>query len=210
MFAANANSQPFTVQGSASVTQKPDSATISFTVSKTAAALSDAQNQANTFTNTIVADVKKIGIGEKDIKTSNYNSSPDYTMPMRGGQTITGYTVSESVTITLTNITKANSVIDTITKDGAENISGPNLAFLQSTQDALTQKARLQAIADAKNKAQALASAAGIRLGRVINIQENSVPFPIRPMMLKTDGPTQVNPGENTITETVTLSYETW
>ncbi|HYK08332.1 MAG TPA: SIMPL domain-containing protein [Candidatus Eisenbacteria bacterium] len=227
LFAGSSNAQPFTVTGTASISQKPDSATISFGVTKSASTLADAQNQANTSTNKIVADLKKLGIDEKDIKTSNYNSYPVYdsntkltpriAQPIGGGTSVNGYTVSENVEVTLKDITKANTVIDAVTKDGAENISGPNLTFSQATQDSLTQKARLEAIKDAKSKAESLASAAGIRLGRITNIQEGSEPFPIRPvMMLKAADsgsaglPTQIQPGENTITSTVTLSYQTW
>lgn len=222
----SSSKQLFTVDGTSSLSQKPDQAEVSFTVSKTATALLDAQNQANTLTNKIVADLEKIGIPEKDIKTSNYSSNPNYDngnvrtlqmMPPQGnGQTITGYTVSENVVVTLTDIAKANSVIDVATKDGAQNIYGPNLTFSQSTQQQLIQKARIAAIQDAKQKAQSLADAAGIRLGRIVNIQESGTPLPIQPMMLKAGSgvangaPTQINPGVNTITETVTLSYETW
>ncbi len=229
LFTGSASTQPFTVEGTSTVMQQPDQALISFSVVKSAAVLRDAQNQANAAVATIVDDLKKINIVQKDIKTSNYSSYPHYDnnafsggslgmMPIQGtGQTITGYTVSENIEITLSDMTKANSVIDVATKDGAENISGPNLTFSQTTQDALTQKARIQAITNAKNKAQALASAAGIRLGRIINIQENNSPFPIIQPMMKANStsgvastPTQINPGENTITETITLSYETW
>ncbi len=225
LFSGSSSKQLFTVEGTSTLTQKPDQAEITFTVTKTASVLVDAQNQANTSTNRIVADLQKIGIAKKDIKTSNYSSSPTYEndnmkimqiMPPQGGQTITGYTVSENVVVTLVDVAKANKVIDTVTKDGAENIFGPNLTFSQNTQDALVQKARIEAIGDAKAKAQALANAAGIRLGRIVNIQESNTPYPIRPMMLKISdtaggsAPTEINPGENTITETVTLSYETW
>ncbi len=219
--------QPFTVQGTGSVTQKPDEAKISFTVTKTAPVLKDAQDQTNTQTNTIVSDLRKIGIAQKDIRTSNYSSYPIYNnstirmMPVRipsyqTSRTITGYTVSENINVTLHNIIKANNVIDAITKDKAENISGPNLMFSNKTRQALVNKARIKAINNAKEEAQSMADAAGIHLGRIINIRENNIPYPIEPMMYgKTvnstnNSATQINPGEDTITETVTLSYETW
>ncbi len=229
-FAASSSKQLFTVEGTSTISQKPDAADISFTVAKSALTLKVAEDQANTSANTIVMNIKKLGIPEKDIKTSNYNSSPTYDntstggvplemMPIRGGngQTITGYTVSESVDVTLSDITKANSVIDVVSNDGAENVSGPNLTFSSTTQDALVTKARLQAVTNAKQKAQGLADAAGIHLGRVVNIQESGNQVPIQPLMMKAGNsnsggstPTQINPGENTITETVTLSYQTW
>ena len=131
LFLGSSNMQPFTVQGTGSVTQKPDEAKISFTVTKTAPVLKDAQDQTNTQTNTIVSDLRKIGIAQKDIRTSNYSSYPIYNnstirmMPVRipsyqTSRTITGYTVSENINVTLHNIIKANNVIDAITKDKAE------------------------------------------------------------------------------------------
>jgi uncharacterized protein YggE len=234
--ASKSQSQPFTAQGSASVKVTPDQAQVSFSVNKTATTLQDAQNQANTATNAIVNDLEKIGIDKNNIQTGSYNSYPNYSddsmvpqaknstgavvMPIRPNQpsqTIISYTVNESVSITINDISKANGVIDVVTKDGAENIYGPNLTLSDSAQKTATDQVRTQAINDAKEKAQQIASAAGIKLGKVINVQEDSTPYPI-PVMMKADAqtgsgnssaPTQINPGENTITETVTLSFET-
>jgi len=230
-FASKTASQPFTVQGIATVNAAPDQSAVSFTVTKTATTLQDAQNQANTFTNKIVSDLSKLNIAKKDIQTNNYNSYPNYNQnnegivqpgvaipikPQQSAQTIISYTVSEDVTITLHDTNKANTVIDTITKDGAENISGPSLTFSDTKQQQLENEARKQAITDAKQKAQSMSQAAGIHLGRIINIQEgdNSQPI-IRPLMMNNVAagtaksvPTQINPGQNSITATVTLSYE--
>ncbi|HWY79345.1 MAG TPA: SIMPL domain-containing protein [Candidatus Sulfotelmatobacter sp.] len=217
---------PLTVTGTASIKAIPDKTTVSFTVNKTAATLQDAQNQTNTFTNKIVADLQKSGISKNDIQTSNYNSSPNYNdqagipngMLMRSSQsqTIISYTVSEYITITIYNNDKTNIVIDTITKDNAENISGPALAFSDTLQQTLENDARTKAIANAKQKAQNMAIAAGIHLGKLVKIQEEN-PNPIFPMMMNSTAlgsaktiPTQINPGQNTVSASVTLSYQTY
>jgi uncharacterized protein len=235
LFGNQSKSQPFTVQGTGSATATPDESTISFTVTKTATKLQEAQNQANTFTNKIVSDLGKLGIAKKDIQTSNYNSYPNYNdnsggvgimqpetampiKPEQDSQTIISYTVSEDVAITVHNTNKANNVIDQITKDGAENVSGPDLTFSDAKQKTLENEARTRAIQDAKQKAQSMAEAAGIHLGQIINIQEaNSNPYPVvRPLMMNAlngaskSAPTQINPGQNTVTSTITLSYETY
>jgi hypothetical protein len=232
-FASKTASQPFTVQGTGTATATPDQSAVSFTVTKTATTLQDAQNQANTFTNKIVADLQKDGVTKQDIQTSNYSSYPNYNQnnegvvqpgvalpiqPQPSSQTIVSYTVSEDVNITLHDISKANTVIDQITKDNAENISGPNLTFSDTKQQQLENDARNQAIANAKQKAQSMSEAAGIHLGKIINIQEgdNSQPI-VRPLMMANDAmgtaksvPTQISPGQNTVTSTVTLSYQTY
>lgn len=228
LFAGSSKANPFTAQGTGSATAQPDEAQISFTVSKTAPLLTDAQKQANTSTNTIVEHVQNAGIAKKDIKTTYYNSSPNYSsdttpqvgimMPIRPQQstTIISYTVTENVEIDITDNAKVNAVIDSLTKDEAENVSGPNFIFSDTTQKSLQQKARRNAIADAKQKANDLANAAGLHLGRLVNIQENNnnvVPIMMKGAPAQTgtgSTGTNINPGENTITDTVTLTYETW
>lgn len=211
--------QTFSVQGTGSVTGMPDQGDISFTVSKTATTLQETQKQANNSMNTIISDLQKVGIAKKDIQTSNYDSSPNYDD--NTGTTIINYTVSEDVDITIHNNSKANTVIDTVTKDNAEDISGPNLTFSDTKQQQLEDQARVQAIDNAKQKAQSLANAAGMHLGRVINVQETQPTpiYPFRPPVLmnakaavgnEPNIPTQINPGQNTVTSTVTLTYQTY
>jgi len=225
------NAQPFTVQGTGTVKAEPDQAEISFTVTKTAKTLQDAQTQANTATNAMVSAVKKLGVDKKDIKTSNYSSYPNYPQNQilqpntfmqvkpETPQAIESYTVTENITISISDQEKVNTVIDAVTKEGAENISGPSFTFSDTKQKSLQAEARDKAIADAKEKAQSLAKASGIRLGKLTSVQEGNTGYPgIRPMMLdaKTaDGtvssaPTEINPGQNEVSDNVTLSYETY
>lgn len=228
------NAQPFTVQGTGTVKAEPDQAEISFTVNKTAPKLQDAQDQANKATNAMVEAVKKLGVDKKDIKTSNYSSYPNYatqdqvqpaqTMmlkirPETSPQTIESYTVTENVTISISDQSKVNTVIDAVTKEGAENISGPNFTFSDTKQKSLQAQARDKAIADAKEKAQSLAQASGIRLGKLTSVQEGyGGGIGIRPMLFdaKADtgtvssAPTEINPGQNEVSDSVTLSYETY
>ena len=208
--------QTFSAQGTGSVTGTPNQSDVSFTVSKTATTAETAQQQANTVMNTIINDLQKSGVEKKDIQTSNYNSSPSYA---EDGTTIQNYTVSEDVDVTIHDSTKANTVIDTVTKDGAQNVYGPNLTFSDAKQQQLEDQARVQAINNAKQKAQSLASAAGMHLGKVINVQENQPNqiYPMRPIPMLFNAkaansvqsvPTQINPGQNTVTSTITLTYE--
>ncbi|HSX08554.1 MAG TPA: SIMPL domain-containing protein [Candidatus Saccharimonadales bacterium] len=216
--------QTFQAQGTGTATATPDQSNVSFIVTKTAKTLQDAQNQANTSMNTIVSDFEKAGVTKKDIQTSNYSSYPNYdnggpnTFAAPSSQTIISYTVSEDVNVTLHDNSKTTTVIDIATKDNAENISGPNLAFSDAKQQQLEDDARVQAINNAKQKAQTLANAAGIHLGKVINVQENQAApiYPFHPMMLDAksqaaegSAPTQINQGQNTVTTTVTLTYQT-
>jgi uncharacterized protein YggE len=227
LFPASANSPLFTVTGTGILNEKPDQADISFTVTQTDLSLQVAQTKANKQANTIVSDLVKIGIAQKDIQTSNYSSDPNtqdgyggpaqIIFPRVSPSPASGYTVSEDIDVSVHDVTKAGRVIDVVTKDGAEDISGPSLSFSDSTQQSLTDQARIKAILNAKQKAQSMADAAGVHLGRIVNIQDNNSPYPIMPMaaggMLKSNAssvPTSINTGQNTINASVTLSYETW
>jgi len=199
----------FSATGQGSATAVPDTADISFGITKQAPTVADAQNSANSVVNQIVRDLTNLGIQQKDIKTTNYSVSPNYLV----GQTVNGYTVQEQVELKVKPIEKANQVVDIATKDGANLVGGVNFVLDDATQKNLEQQARIDAVKQAKDKAESLANAAGIRLGRIVDVQESGNPQPIRfqaqaaPSADNTK--TELNPGENTVTVSVTLSYET-
>lgn len=203
----------FSVSGTGKATGISDTAFISAGVTKTAATVAIAQSQTNSSVNKIVEDLKNLGIAEKNIKTTNYSVNPNYDYSRGGQNTITGYTVTQTVEINVAPIDIANKAIDIATADGANLVGGVTFTFNDKTKKDLENKARVEAVKDAKDKANDLANAAGIRLGKIIDVQE-SANFEPRPYMMaataetKADS-TQLQPGENSIATTITLSYET-
>lgn len=206
----------FSVDGTGDVTAIPDTAMISIGVTKTSPTVESAKNQVNTIADKITQDIKNLGIKVKDIKTTNYSVNPEYNY-QSSRQNITGYTVSTNMEIKLQPIDKANDAIDLATKDGANQVGGVQFVIDDAKQKELEGQARIKAVAAAKEKAKSLAGAAGINLGRIVDVKENAqnhYPYPM--MELKSadsagaGAPTQLNPGENKITSTVTLSYETY
>ncbi|MDO8452293.1 MAG: SIMPL domain-containing protein [bacterium] len=207
-----------TVTGEGKVTVVPDTAMVSLGVVASQTTISAAQNQANTAINNITTTLKSLGIDSKDIKTSNYSISPQYDYRDSGSPNrITGYQVNVSVSVTVRDIDKINDVIDRSTAAGANTVGGILLTIDEDKQKELVQQARGEAIKEAKSKAESLAKAAGITLGRIVNIQEGGSSI-IRPMYdvafkaLPISGggePTQIEPGSTDITSSVTLFYET-
>lgn len=204
----------FSVSGEGKATGIPDTAQISLGVTKTASTIKISQEQANTAANKIIADLKNLGIAEKDIKTTNYSVNPNYDFSRGGTQNITGYTVIQSLEAKITPIDIANKAIDAATADGANLVGGINFTFSDKTQKDLENKARNEAVKEAKEKAQRLAGATGIRLGKIVDVQESSSFIP-RPMMVQSletgkggTPDTSLQPGENSITINITLSYE--
>jgi uncharacterized protein YggE len=204
----------FTVQGVGEATIIPDTAMISFGVTKTAPTVESAKNQVNEITNKITQDLKNLGVEVKDIQTTNYSVNPQYDYKTNT-QTITGYSVDTTIQVKLKPIDKANQAIDLATKDGANQVGGIQFTVDDAKQKELTQEARKKAVKDAKEKAQSLSDAAGIHLGKIVDIQENAQDYP-RPVNFMTANkttdstPTELNPGENKITTTISLSYETY
>lgn len=202
----------FSVSGTGKATGIPDTAQLSLGITKTALIVKDAQNQTNTAANKIIEDLKRLGIPKKDIKTTNYSINPNYDFA-RGGQNITGYTVTQNLEIKVTPIDLVNKTIDAVTANGANLVGGVNFTFDEKTQKDLESKARTEAVKMAKEKAQSLSKATRIRLGKIVDVQEsgNFEPRPIfMTQSLETkSADTQLQPGENSIIINITLSYET-
>jgi uncharacterized protein len=204
----------FSVSGTGKVTGIPDTAVVSIGVTKTASTVALAQNQTNTAANKIIQDLKNLGIAEKNIKTTDYNVNPNYDYTM--GQNITGYTVTQTLEASIAPIDVANKAIDVATADGANLVNGVTFTFNDKTKKDLEDKAREEAVDMAKEKADSLAKATGIRLGRIVDVQESNGYQP-RPILMEAQSvgnaksaPTQLSPGENSISIDITLSYETY
>lgn len=227
----------FSASGSGKETAVPDTATINVGVTKQAATVETAKEQVNTVASTVIADLKKLGIKDRDIKTTNYSVNPDYGSSPRplpassagsedaiiavpptyygGDQQIVGYTVTQNIEVKVKPIENVNKAIDTATKDGANLLYGATFTFSDEVQKNLEQKATQAAVDDAKQNAKTLSDAAGIRLGRIINVVSSANNNqPVYPMSAKAEDvgstPTQVTPGENTVEVGVTIYYETY
>lgn len=132
----------------------------------------------------------------------------------RGNTTpqITGYQVDSTIQVQIKDLTKVNSIIDSATQNGANQIYGVN--FTVAEKDKFVSEARKIAIDRAKKKAAEISNQAGIRLGRLMNIYENEN-TPYGGMMYSAKAVpdartgTEVEPGSTEIIVNVTLNYET-
>src|SRR3990167_7589733 len=122
------------VSGEGEVFAVPDTATFSVTVQETAKDVQTAQAAATKKNNDIIAYLKGVGIDEKDIQTTDYNIYPQYEYgtqicPMGsycppGKQTLTGYQVSQTLTIKVRDTKKAGDLLSGVGSRGATNVSG--------------------------------------------------------------------------------------
>ncbi len=203
----------FTVSGEGKVTTKPDIATTTVGVQVQGATVKVVQQELNSKINQVTSGVKKVGVADKDIQTTNYSISPTYDY-RDGNQKITGYSASTQLLIKTRNLEKINDVIDAATATGANQVSG--VIFDIDDKTKAQNEAREKAVADAKMKAAAAAKAAGFTLGKIINYSENfgGLDGP-RPLYAKAESaamidraPTQVEPGSSEIVVSVSLGFE--
>lgn len=142
-----------------------------------------------------------------DIKTISYTLSPTYRYPKEGGEpTITGYTATNIVRVTLDDLTKVGQVIDTATQSGSNRIQ--NLRFTLKDEQTVQAQALRDAAVNARSKARALASALNLRIIRVLSVVESGSPsFPVRDVAFARAeaAPTPIEPG--TIEVRATVSY---
>jgi len=214
-----------TVQGDGQATLPPDVARVSFTVENTKVSVADAQAATTKQANAALDFVKGQGIADKDVKTLSYNISPQYAYPNPcapgmacplyiSSPKITGYIVSETIQITMRDLTKVGDMLAGLGKLNVQNLNGPAFALDDST--AGYDAARADAISKAKTQASLLAKQLGIHLGKIINFSESSgnYSYPVYAMgagvsSAKDIASTPNIPtGENTYNASVSITYE--
>jgi uncharacterized protein YggE len=193
-----------TVTGNGSTTATPDRASFAFgtlSQAKTAQAALAASSDAVA---RVVSALEKAGVARADIQTADVSLTPRTNDQ---GDTILGYTASNTVSALVRNLGDAGAVVDAAVAAGANQVSGPSL--LVSDQAAAYGKALEQAVADARAKADVLATAAGRTLGPVTAISEGSsgpVPLATADGAAKSAG-VPIEPGTQSVDATVTVTY---
>lgn len=214
-FTAETVQRAMTVSGEASVDVRPDMAVIMAGVvaqGETAKAALDANA---TSTRAVIATFKDEQIDAKDIETSGFSLQPVYVYPQQGdGQQqpprISGYSVSNTVSVKIRDLESLGVVLDKAVAAGANTING--IEFIVSGQSAALDEARAQAVTEARRKAEFYAKAAGVKLGRVLAISEaTGASPPVMPMLKSAramDASTPIEPGEQRLDAQVSVTFE--
>ena len=203
---ARAAERLVTVTGEATVAVAPDAAVIRIGVNsqdKTAREASEANAKQMT---AVLAAIKDTGIADRDIQTSRLSLQPQYDANKSGTARLTGFQASNQVTVKIRDIDKLPALLDHAIAAGANEMSG--IEFVITEQSKLLDRARDDAIADARRKAELYAQAAGSKLGPVVSITEEGSAAPPRPMQAMRAGAVPIAPGEQTLRAMVTVSYE--
>ena len=199
------------ISATGEVSRVPDVAVISAgVVTKAATASGALQNNAARMQR-VVAALKRAGVADRDIQTSNVNLNPDYRYPENQSPQLTGYTASNNVSIRFRDIRTSGQILDALVGQGANQISGPNLTI--DKPDLALDEARTKAIAAGRERAQAYARSLGMRVVRLVAVSEiagNAIVQPI-PMYARAEvamAKTQIEPGEQKLQVTLAMTFE--
>jgi uncharacterized protein YggE len=207
------NEHVISVSGTGKVTVKPDVADVSLGVTVQRDTAKAARDEAATAMNAVIAALKNLGVADKDIQTSNIGINPTYDYNSNA-QRITGYQVTNLVSVHITEISKVADVIDDSVAAGATTVNG--VTFDIADRATAENQARQDAVKDARAHADALASAAGVTINGVESISETTVNYPFPYYGVTADAakgaptasaPTPVQPGMQDITIMVTVNY---
>ena len=191
--------------GSATLTAKPDQAQLDVGVVTNGATAQDASQQNATLSTTVQAALGRVLGAAGTLQTVSYYLSPRYSSSPNQPSVIVGYTASNTVRVTTTDLSQIGPLIDAANQAGANSVGG--LSFGLQNPEPLVEQALTQATKQANLHAAAIASGLGGRLGAVLSAQEGSSYTPIVVGVANAGGAatTPVQTGSVTVYATVTI-----
>jgi uncharacterized protein YggE len=191
----------------------PDQASISLGVTTQAVTAAEAMAQNRTRMTAVVDAIRAQGVAERDIQTSGLSLSPQQVYRENQPPRITGYQATNQVTILVRDLARLGPTVDAVVRVGANEIHGINFGL--GNVDAESEEARRTAVRNIQRKAEQYASAAGLRIVRLVSLSESGgyVPRPPMPMARMAvaemaANQTPVQPGEVQVRVDVTAVYE--
>ena len=196
-----------TVSGLGVVTSIPNRAEFSFGVENRGRTAREAIAANTAELRRVIAALKDAGVSGDDIQTQHVSISP---VTSGDGQTIVGYAASNTVAAKLREVASAGAIIDAAVAAGANHVYGPSLT--RSDQDELYRQALRAAISDARAKAQTIAAASGVTLGKVTSVSEaggapEPVPVAADEAASRSAAPVPVEPGTTKTHASVTVTF---
>lgn len=202
------------ISSQAEASRVPDIATVSAGVVTQAADGDTALRRNAEQMNKVLAAVKAAGVAERDIQTSGIGLHPQYRYQDNQPPQITGYQASNTLNLKLRDVTRVGQVLDALVASGANQVNGPTFGI--DDPEPLYDQARVAALKLAQARAQTYAKALGLRVHRVVSLNEGGGAMPPMPMprmaMVKAEAfdSTPVAPGESSVSVQLNVVFELW
>ena len=200
------------VNATGEVTRVPDVAIISAgVVSRSTTATGALQDTANRMSR-VLAALKRAGIEDRDIQTSNVSLNPEYRYVENRPPQLVGYTASNTVTVRFRDVRNSGKILDALVAQGSNQINGPTLT-VDKPESALDE-ARTKAIAIGRARAELYARSLGLRVVRVVSVNESGASYPVpppMPMYARADmaqAKTSIEPGEQRLQVNLAMTFE--
>lgn len=214
-----ADSTVLTVSAQGKSSRAPDLAVFTAGVATTGKTAGEALSANSAAMNRVIAALKRAGIAERDIQTSNLNLNPVYANRTRSTDPleqevppIIGYRASNTVMVKQRDLEKFGKVIDTLVSAGANQVNGPSFQ-MDDPEDAMDE-ARRAAMSTAQARANLYANAAGLKVKRILTISESGSYSPrpqvmyARAVAMDAAESTPISAGEVEMQANVTVTYE--
>jgi uncharacterized protein YggE len=203
------------VSGEGKVSVVPDVAILSLGVEVQSESVAEAQGYASTVMTSVLDELDKAGVAEKDIQTQQFNIFPIRRWSEKDArEVLIGYRVTNVVSAKVRNVDDTGNVIDAVAQAGGDFIKINSISFTVDNPSAYREEARELAMADARAKAEQLADLGNVRLGSPTYISESGVSVPAvreffagAPVPAPAVAPTPISPGETEIRLSVQVAY---
>ena len=200
------------IDATGEVTRVPDIAVISAgVVTRSGTATGALQDSANRMQRVLSA-LKRAAVDGRDIQTSNVSLNPEYRYQENQAPQLVGYTASNNVTIRFRDIRNSGKILDSLVGEGANQINGPMLTI--DKPEAALDEARAKAIAAGRARADLYARSLGLRVVRVVSVNENGGNYPVPPPVPiyaraeMAQAKTSIEPGEQKLQVNLTMTFE--
>jgi len=216
---AEVTSQPYartiTVSAEGKITARPDIALVELAVVSEGLTVKAVTKDGNEKMAKVIDSVKKLGIEDKDITSTQYNLYPKYNYEGNRSPKIIGYTLNQEISVKVRDLEKVEDVLDTGINSGANQVG--QLRFDIDDMTKIKKEAREKAFTAAKEKAEDMANAAGVKLGRVVTFYEDGGYAPpmyanyameAKSMDSAVSMATSIEPGSKELNLSVSVTYE--
>lgn len=201
------------INATGEVTRIPDVAIISAgVVSRSPTASAALQDAADRMQRVLTA-LKRAGVEDRDVQTSNVNLNPEYRYPDNQSPQLVGYTATNTVTVRFRDIRNSGKILDALVAQGANQINGPSLTI--DKPEAALDEARAKAIAAGRARAELYARGLGLRVVRVVAVSESGNSYPVPPPMpmyaraeMAQAADTKIVPGEQKLQVNLAMTFE--
>lgn len=208
-----ADSTLLNVSANGKTTRVPDIANFSTGVVTRAAEANAAMRDNATQMDKVVKALSDAGIAKKDIQTSGVNLNPDYNYRENQPPEIKGYQASNTVNVKVRDLSKLGKIMDILIATGANQLNGPSFSI--DDEEGALNEARQVALKEAQARAQMYAQSLGLKVRRIVSIDENSSrpSYPVHMMAMDARASagkeaTPIMPGESEVNVALNVQFE--